>query len=93
MSVFKEKSRLLLVAIAAVSVFAISVSSASAAVVYNNIPSPLPGNLASFGNEAYSMAEFGGMVEFATPGQKHQTVTVGMSTWACQFGQRVPEHL
>ncbi len=90
MSVFKEKSRMLLVAIAAVSAFAVAVSTASAAVVYTNIPSPLPGNLASFGNEAYSMAEFGGMVEFATPGQKHQTVTVAMSSWACQFGAVYP---
>jgi hypothetical protein len=91
MSVFKRTSRLLLAAIAAVSVFAVAVSTASAAVVYNNIPSPLPGNLASFGNEAYSMSEFGGMVEFASPGQKHQTVTVAMSTWACQYGNVYPD--
>ena len=67
MSVFKRTSRLLLAAIVSVSVFAIAASAASASVVYDNIPSPLPGNLASFGNEAYSMAEFGGMVEFASP--------------------------
>ena len=70
MSVFKRTRFLLLAAVAAVSVFAVAASTASAAVIYNNIPSPLPGNLASFGNEAYSMAEFGGMVEFATPGPK-----------------------
>ncbi len=90
MSVFKRTSRLLLAATVSVTVFAVAVSAASASVIYNNIPSPLPGNLASFGNEAYSMAEFGGMVEFASPGQKHQTVTVGMSTWACQFGSVYP---
>lgn len=90
MSVFKQTRRLLLVAIAAVSAFAVATSAANASVVYNNIPSPLPGNFASFGNEAYSMAEFGGQVEFATTGQRHQTVTVGMSTWACQFGSVYP---
>jgi len=90
MSVFKRTRYLLLASIAVASVFAAAASAANAAVIYNNIPSPLPGNFASFGNEAYSMAEFGGMVEFAAPGQKHQTVTVAMSTWACQYGQVYP---
>lgn len=64
---------------------------AGAATVYNNIPSPLPGNLASFGNEAYSNSEFGGQVEASATGAKHQTVTVAMSSWACQYGQVYPD--
>jgi hypothetical protein len=58
----------------------------AAELVYDNIPSPLPGNFASFGNEAYSLAEFGGMTQFSHVGFKKQTVTVAMSAWACQEG-------
>lgn len=59
---------------------------ASAEVIYNNIPSSLPGNFASYGNEAYSMKEFGGQVEFAGTARQNPTVTVAMSSWACQSG-------
>src|ERR1700686_4504252 len=55
-------------------------------VVYNNIPSPLPGNFASFGNEAYSLSEFGGLIELAGTPRKNPKVTVAMSSWACQSG-------
>jgi hypothetical protein len=55
-------------------------------VVYNNIPSPLPGNFASFGNEAYSLSEFGGLIELAGAARKNPKVTVAMSSWACQSG-------
>ena len=66
---------------------ALTAGAASAAeVVYNNIPSPLPGNFASFGNEAYSMQEFGGLVETTAVGHKRQVVSVTMSAWACQVG-------
>jgi hypothetical protein len=71
----------------AASVSAVAAGAANASeVVYNNISSPLPGNFASFGNEAYSMKEFGGMVEATSVGHKKQTVTVAMSAWACQSG-------
>lgn len=55
-------------------------------LVYDNVPSPLPGNFASYGNEAYSMQQYGGEVEFAGAARKNPTVTVVMSSWACQSG-------
>ncbi|HEV2979912.1 MAG TPA: hypothetical protein VGX51_00655 [Solirubrobacteraceae bacterium] len=71
---------------AAASALTLTAASANAAVVYDNIPGTLPGNFASFGNEAYSNAEFGGLVEFPSIGFKKQAVTVAMSAWACQEG-------
>ncbi len=56
-------------------------------VIYNSIPSPLPGNVASYGMEAYSMSQFGAQVTFAPEsGQKNPYVTVLMSSWACEEG-------
>jgi hypothetical protein len=60
---------------------------ASAATVYNNIPSPLPGNLPSWGFEATQSSEFGGEVEFSlAPQQRNPTVAVIMSSWGCERG-------
>jgi hypothetical protein len=59
-------------------------ASASAETVYNNIPSPLPGNLPSQAFEATSTSEFGGQVELAGTKRFHPTITVTMSSWACQ---------
>jgi hypothetical protein len=72
------------VAAAAVAICAADASAGE--VVYNNIPSPLPGNFASIGNEAYSMSEFGGEVEFAGKSRNNLAVKVVMSSWACQRG-------
>jgi hypothetical protein len=55
-------------------------------VIYDNVPSPLPGNFVSLGNQAYSMQELGGEVEFAGAARTKPKVTVVMSTWACQSG-------
>jgi hypothetical protein len=55
-------------------------------VIYNNIPSPLPGNVPSQAFEATSTSEFGGAVELASPSKSLTKVTVGMSSWACQSG-------
>jgi hypothetical protein len=74
----------LLVAVAAIATTAGAANAQE--VVYQNIPNTLPGNFASFGNEAYSMQEFGGMIQVANPGHRKQTVTVAMSSWACQTG-------
>lgn len=60
--------------------------SANAALIYNNIPAPLPGNLPSEGFEATSTAEFGGLVEFAGTVRKEPTISAVMSSWACEFG-------
>jgi hypothetical protein len=72
---------------ATLGVLAVGAAGAGATeVVYDNIPSPLPGNFASLGNEAYSMQELGGAVEFTGAARKNPSVTVVMSTWACQSG-------
>ncbi len=63
-----------------------SAAASGETVVYSNLPTTLPANFASFGNEAYSMAEFGGMIEATNPGFKTQTVSVAMSSWGCQSG-------
>ncbi len=79
--------RLAVAILAAIGVFAMTAVAAGATeVVYNNVPAPLPGNFASLGNQAYSMSEFGGEVEFAGAARKNPKVTVIMSTWACQNG-------
>jgi hypothetical protein len=74
--------------LASTALMAIAASGASAApeVIYNSIPSPFPGNVPSLGFEATSAAEFGGQVEFAGTPRRGATVTVAMSSWACQSG-------
>jgi hypothetical protein len=72
-------------AVTAASAMAAATAGASV-VVYNNIPSPLPGNLASEGFEATSTSEFGGAVTFAGTARANPTITVVMSSWGCQTG-------
>ncbi len=55
-------------------------------VIYNNIPSPTPGNVPSVGFEATSASEFGGQVQLAGSERKDPTITVLMSSWACKSG-------
>jgi hypothetical protein len=72
-----------------VAACALAVTAGGAAareVVYDSIPSPLPGNFVSVGNEAYSMSQFGGEVEFAGTARNNLNVTAVMSSWACQRG-------
>jgi hypothetical protein len=70
-----------------VGVLALGAGTAGArSVVYNNIVSPLPGNVASIGFEATSTSEFGGEVELAGTARKSPKVTVAMSAWGCQEG-------
>ena len=55
--------------------------------IYNNIPSPLPGNLISYGFEASGTSEFGDRVIFApATGRNLLTVTLTMSSFTCQAG-------
>jgi hypothetical protein len=58
------------------------------AVIFDNTPGPLvtTQNLPSVGAEAYSFNEFGAGVTFAGTQRNLQTVTVTMSSWACQSG-------
>ncbi len=58
------------------------------AVVFDNTPGALvtTQNLPSIGAEAYSFNEFGAGVTFAGAQRHLQSVTVTMSSWACQHG-------
>ena len=72
--------------LAATALSAIVAGTAGAETIYNNVPSPLPGNFASIGLAATSSSEFGGQVEVAGTARKNPTVTVVMSSWACETG-------
>jgi parallel beta-helix repeat protein len=61
-------------------------AASSSSVVYNNIPSPQPGNVASQAFEAQSASEFGGQIQLAGTARTNPTVTVLMSSWGCQSG-------
>lgn len=62
-------------------------ASAQAVTVYNSIPNPIPPNVASEGPEAYAFSEIGdGLALARAVGGKLNTVTVVMSSWACQSG-------
>jgi hypothetical protein len=54
--------------------------------IFDNTAAALPGNLPSYGPEAYSYNEWGGGVTFAGTARKLSTATVTMSSWACQSG-------
>ena len=72
--------------LAVTALTAIGAATAGAETVYNNVPSPLPGNFASIGLEATSSTEFGGEIELAGKARSKPTVTVVMSSWACETG-------
>lgn len=56
-------------------------------VVYNSIPRPLPGNVASEGPESYAFASLGDGVKMAARDSGEiGNVTVVLSSWACQNG-------
>jgi hypothetical protein len=59
-------------------------AAASAAVVYDNIPTPLPANLPSQPYQAQQTGQYGGQVQLAGTQRQDPTVTVMMSSWACQ---------
>ena len=85
MSVFKKLVTIfstagLLVALASVP------TSAATSTIYNNIPTPQPGNLPSQAFEATSTSEFGGQVMFAGTARQNPKVTVLMSSWGCESG-------
>jgi hypothetical protein len=61
-------------------------AASSSSVVYNNIPSPQPGNVASEAFEAQSASEFGGQIQLAGTARTNPTVTVLLSSWGCQTG-------
>lgn len=57
---------------------------AQAAVIYDNIPATLPGNLFSLGYEATQTTQWGDYVQFAPGGRELTRVTVTLSNWATQ---------
>lgn len=59
---------------------------AGAVTVYDNIPTPTPGNVPSEAFEAQSASEFGGQIELAGTARNDATVSVLMSTWGCEAG-------
>jgi hypothetical protein len=77
-----------LMATAGLAIVASSASALSTTykTVYNNIPSPLPGNLPSEAFEAQSASEFGGQVQFAGTARNSPNIVVTMSTWGCESG-------
>jgi hypothetical protein len=54
--------------------------------VYNSIPKPLPGNVASEGPEAYAFAELGDGLALTVTSGSFRKVQFVMSSWACQQG-------
>jgi hypothetical protein len=80
--------RLAATMLAPAAVLAVAAGTASAAqtVIYNHIPSTLPGNLQSQSFEASATSEYGSQVGFVPGTWKNPTVTVTMSTWACFEG-------
>jgi hypothetical protein len=83
--------RLSMTLVPVIAAFALVVSTgvsyaATPTVVYNNIPNPQPANVVSLGFEATSTSEFGGQVGLASSERINPSVTVSMSSWACQTG-------
>jgi hypothetical protein len=70
----------------AILVGGMATASAQTATVYNSIPKPLPGNVASEGPEAYAFSELGDGFTLAGTGGTLGQVIVVMSSWACQTG-------
>ena len=57
--------------------------------VYDSTISPLPGNIPSFGVEAYAFNQIGNEINLATPGgppKQLNNVVVTMSSWHCEAG-------
>lgn len=68
----------------------ILISSTAAAAqgltIYNTIENPLAGNYPSQPFAAQQVSEFGDRAAFSIAGTKAKTVTLTMSSWACQTG-------
>ena len=78
-------------ALTVIAGLAIAAASASALsttykTVYNDIPSPFPGNVPSEAFEAQSAFEFGGQVQFAGTARNSPNIVVTMSSWGCESG-------
>jgi hypothetical protein len=92
---FIRSSRMFRLCMAVVLATAIALTMASSAsagpsagVIFDSIPEPLPGNVASLGFEATSTSEFGDYATFDTTNQNRvlQSVDVVLSSWGCESG-------
>ena len=79
-------AKLTMAAFALVAVFAVSSAAAAPEVIYSDLPTPKPGNVVSLGFQATQTSSFGGQVEFGGTARNNPTVSVVMSSWACQSG-------
>jgi hypothetical protein len=77
---------LMLSLMVAFSIIAAVPAFSQTSTVYNSIPKPLPGNVASEGPEAYAFAELGDGLSLAGNTGTIGQVAVVMSSWACQAG-------
>lgn len=61
--------------------------SAATETIFDYIPSPLPGNVASYSYESWGVAEAGDGISFSTTGpQTLDNAKVVVSVWACETG-------
>ena len=75
----------LMASVTATAMFASS-GAAAGTVLYDAVTVPLPSNVTSLGYEATQTSEFGQALTLASAGTL-DSVTVTMSSWACQTGQ------
>jgi hypothetical protein len=68
------------------AVVAASAGAVAPTVVYDNIPSPQPGNVPSVAYEANGISEWGGQIQLAGTQRQNPTITVLMSSWGCVSG-------
>lgn len=61
-------------------------ATAATETIYDSMPSPLPSNYSSLSYQAKQTAEFGDHVTLAGTNRQLDSITVGMSSWACQTG-------
>jgi hypothetical protein len=76
----------LAVAAAMASLMLATPAALASTTIYRSTQEPLPGNVVSVGFEATSASEFGDEITFAHTQRHLTTVTVTMSSWACQAG-------
>jgi hypothetical protein len=80
-------ARMLAAVLAVTAVSAAGAGAAGAAeVVYTDLPEVKPGNVVSQAFEATQTSSFGGQIELAGTARKNPSISVIMSSWACQTG-------
>lgn len=79
--------KLLLAIVLAVATLSAQTALAAPEVIFDYIPSPLPGNVASYSYESWGVAEAGDGISFSTNGNQHlDNAKVVVSSWACEEG-------